>query len=229
MKKVLLGLIIGLFGFSFAAKGQVLVNLASKPNGLTFGGGLAFSKVEYELTKNDYTWDTDRKTFGLGIASSLDRNCNLLFQAAYTFESEFDDSEWDGTGYMLGGGANFFFYRGHKINFLGYAFLNYINEQYEYTWHHHKMDADLTLMDIHLGTFLYAQASPHVALYIGPDFVVYSKGEVQYGKEDGQDFKRHDMLNFKAGMNVQMDNVSLRPEVTFIGEQTITLTLDFNS
>lgn len=223
MKKFLLAIALM---FGTATHAQILVDesLIKPPSGLSVGGSLGFSKVEYKYD-DDYTFDLDRKTLGLGLVSNLGGNVNLLFQAGYTFESEYEDTDWKGKGWMLGGGVNFLFHRGAKVDFIGYGLLNYIQE--EYKWRK-RLTADLTMMDLHLGGLVMFKASPRVGLYIGPDFVPYSDGEIKFSdKHHGEDIQRDDIFNLKVGASIVGDGVIFRPEITFMNEQTIMLTVDF--
>jgi hypothetical protein len=214
------------FLFSFTAFGQVLVDESniSPRNGLSIGGSLGLSQVEYKY-HDDYTFEIDRKTLGLGLVSSLGSSANLLFQIGYTFDAEYEDTDWEGKGWMLGGGVNFLIHRGRKVDFVGYGLLNYIQEEYDW---HDKLNADFSMMDLHLGGLVVFKASPKVSLYLGPEFIPYSEGEIKFSdKYHKQKIEREDMLNFKLGMSIATDSVVIRPEVTFMNEQTLMLTVNF--
>jgi hypothetical protein len=217
MKKVL-GILIFLFATSLY--GQVLVNTSNvQPH---IGGNLSISNVDYQF--DDTTFNLDRSIVGLGLAASLNPSVAFLLQAGYTFDAKYDDHhQWHGTGYMVGAGANFEFYKAEYINLVGYGLFNYIQETYKHSSSNH----DLTLLDMHVGGLVVGKASPEITLYCGPEYIPYSKGKLKFNRIE-KDIERADALNFKVGMNVKLDtNLTLKPEVTFLNEQTITLALDF--
>jgi hypothetical protein len=216
-----------MFMFSFSAKAEILVDesLINPPSGISVGASLGLSKVEYEYSRGDWEFAISRKTLGLGLVSSLGSGANLLLQAGYVFKSEYEDTDWEGKGWMLGGGVNFLLHKGSRVSVLGYGLLNYTQEEYEY---HEKLDADLTLTDLHLGALFMFRAGPRAVLYVGPDFVPYSEGEIKFSdKHRGEDFEREDVLNLKIGASIAAGSVVIRPEVTLMNEQTLMLTVDF--
>ena len=217
MKKVL-GIII--FLFSFSASSQVLVNTSNvQPH---VGGNLSISNVDYQF--DDTTFNVERSIVGFGLAASLNPSVDFLLQAGYTFDAKYDDlHRWNGSGYMVGVGANFEFYKAEYINLVGYGLFNYTNENYKYSGNNH----DLTMLDMHVGGLVVGKVSPEITLYCGPEYIPYSQGKLKFNHQD-KDIERADSLNFKVGMNVKLDNnLILKPEVTFLNEQTITLALDF--
>ena len=218
MIKILVSILF-LFSFSMAY-GQILVDPSMVTGHMT--GSLGFSKVNYEY-ENHNTFEISRKTIGLGLVAPINPSVGFLFQGGYTFEAK-DDGAYEGKGYMIGGGLNFLIHQGSKVNFVGYGLLNYIQEQYECP---KKLDLDFSVMDVHFGGLVVFKASPNVQLYFGPDFVIYSDGELKT-KYHKSDIKRDEVLNLKAGLNIGLDNgLSIRPEITFMNEQTLMLSLNF--
>jgi hypothetical protein len=208
------------------AKSQILVDLSNlKPSGgLSFGGALGFSEVEYD--SDNHTYDVNRKTLGLGIVSNVANNINLVAQFGYTFDAKLDD-DWKGKGYMLGGGLDALLYKGARVGFAGYGFLNYIDEEYKLK-KNRKVKCSFSDLDFHLGGLFLFQANSNIMLYGGPDLVVYSKGTVTYGKDEVE-MERSKNLNFKVGMDIYLNKATLRPELTFIGEKTLVLGVGFSS
>lgn len=208
------------FLFSFTAKSQVLVN----PSQVTphVGVGLGVSKVEYQYY--DQVFNVERNLINFGLAANLNPTTNFLLQLGYSFNDRYTEvNNWEGNGFMIGSGLNTLIYQYDKLKFVGYGLLNYTQEEYKYKSAKH----DLTMLDLHLGGLVVAEVSPKLSLYCGPDFVPYSKGEIKYANKT-RDIKRDDLLNFKVGMNIALDNnMTLKPEVTFLNEQTITVSLDF--
>lgn len=219
MKKAL-GLLVFILCLTSTAFGQVLVNTASvQPH---FGGSLSISNVDYQFDQK--TFNVERSIVGLGLSASLNPSVDFLLQVAGTFGDKYDDlHRWNGNGYMVGTGANFQFYTSEFVNLIGYGLFNYTQENYTYSSDNH----DLTMLDMHVGGLVVAKASPEITVYCGPEYIPYSEGKLKFNRKD-QDISRADSLNFKVGMNVKLDNnLVLKPEVTFLNEQTITLALDF--
>lgn len=214
------------FLVSVSAFGQILVNESNvnPKGGLNVDASLGLSQVEYTY-KNDYNFELSRKTLGLGLVAGLGSSVNLLAQAGYSFKSEYEDTDWEGKGWMLGGGVNALLHHGRKVDFVGYGILNYIQEKYDW---HDKLHADFSILDLHLGGLVVFKPSSRVNIYFGPDFVPYSEGEFKFSdNHHKQTVEREDMLNFKVGLNIFADGVTIRPEVTFMNEQTLMLTMEF--
>ena len=198
---------------------QILVNESKTGQGL--GPALSVSEIDYKTDGSTFTFK--RKTLGFVLNAPLNADVGALFQAGYTWKSEFDGGSDDGKGYMLGGGINGFFHKGHTVSFVGYGLLNYISD----TFKHGKWKTDLSTTDLHLGTLAVFNVSPKkFDFYCGLDLVPYSDGEMKtnHGKTK---YERDEVLGIKLGANIGIGEGTLRPEITLGSEKTFTLTATF--
>jgi hypothetical protein len=211
----------------FIATGQVLVNLSNVHPGsdVGFEGVLGFSTVTYD--SDTHTYEANRKILGLGAVANITSNVNLLMQLGYDFEGKIDDN-WKGKGYFIGGGLNAQLYRGSKTSFIGYGLLNYIAEEYKHV-DNYKVKFDFSDLDLHVGALLLYRASPSIAIYGGPDLVIYSKGTIAFKHAPDIEIERSKNINIKLGMDIFLNKAILRPEITFVGEKTLILGVGFNS
>lgn len=205
------------------AKSQILVDTVS-PNmasDLYLGPVFSFSNIEYK-DDDDNTFKVERKTIGLGIDYRLSTNVQLLLQAGYTLKSKFIGihDTYKGKGNMFGAGANFTLFRKGKISFIGYGLVNYVSDDYK------KPKFSMNVTDIHLGGIVAVKANHAVTFYSGLDIVPYSSGSVKYQKTE-VDVERSDMLNLKLGLDFTLQGVNIKPELTLLGEKTVTLSASF--
>lgn len=212
--------LFSMFCFSPIAFSQILVDIThsgSSSETITYGGAFSLSEVDYEVRNRDI--GVERKTLGLGLYSKVTPEATVMGQVGYTFQAEDEDGEWDGNGFMLGGGLNFLVHRKEKMTFLGYGLLNYINENYDYD---SGGDGDLTMMDMHLGGIAEYALSNKIIPYGALEFLLYSDGEIEMDGSD-VDIERDDRLVLRAGLKFIVDKFVFRPELAIAGEQTITL------
>lgn len=217
MKKLFLSLI---FSWSFSAYGQILVDTTLVDKDLGIGGALSLSKVDYK-NESDDIFTVKRKTLGLTLNHKLDQNISLLAQLGYNFESQLEKTEYEGTGYMAGVGVNLRLYQGSRLSFLTYGLLNYVADHFERP----NYTTDFEIIDIHLGGLMLIRASSLVSLYGGIDLIPYSDGTI--GKTVKANIKRDKAVNLKLGLEFTTPSVAIRPEVTLIGEKTITIGATF--
>lgn len=215
-----------LLGWLWAANavGQVLVDttVINPSSEVNLGPTLSFSKVEYQ-NEDDNTFTVKSKTLGLGIVYNLDPGVNLLMQLGYSFDNEIEDSDLDdGTGYMVGIGANFAFLRSRKATILGYAILNYIADHYKVK----RTSIDMKVTDIHIGSTVLFKATPVLGLFVGIDLVPYSDGSLDY-KQGEIDIERDEVFNLKLGLQFALARAVITPEITLGGEETISLKATF--
>jgi hypothetical protein len=217
LKKVFLSLI---FLWSFSAYGQILVDTTLVDRDLGIGGALSLSKIDYK-TENDDIFTVKRKTLGLTLNHRLDQNISLLAQLGYNFESILEKTEYEGSGYMAGVGVNLRLYQGNRLSFLAYGLLNFISDHFTKP----NYSTDFENIDIHLGGLMFIRASSLVGLYGGIDLIPYSEGTI--GKKIKTNIKRDKAVNLKLGLEFTTPSVAIRPEITLIGEKTITVGATF--
>jgi hypothetical protein len=222
MVRLIKYILSGLLLVGGTAGAQILVDTA-KPTGTGFGLGptLAISNVEYE-NEDGNTFEVDRKTIGLGIVGNVTRSVAILFQAGHTFESEFEDSDIEGEGYMIGGGLSFLMYGRGRLSLVGYTLLNYVSDSFGKK----KPKIDMDVMDLHIGFLPVVRANSVVSLYAGVDLVPYSDGQIEF-KDSKIDIERENMANLKLGMLFTLPDVTLKPEVTLIGEKSFAFMATF--
>jgi len=220
-------LFFGLCCYSFAAKGQILVNTSNlRPAGdFNFEGDLGFSSVDYD--SDSHTYSANRKILGLGVVANITSNLNFIGQLGYDFEGKIDDN-WKGKGYIIGGGLNALLYKGSRVSFGGYGLLNYLAEDYKHV-DNYKVKFGFSDLDFHVGALLLFRASQNVTVYGGPDLVLYSKGAISFPHASDIELERSHNINIKLGMDLQLNKVTLRPEITFLGEKTLVLGIGFSS
>lgn len=211
-----------LFSLSLSAEILVDTTVINPPSAVNIGPTLSLSEIEYE-NEDGNTFTVDRKVLGLGLVYRFDSSANLLLQMGYTFETEFEDSNFDdGTGYMAGIGVNFAFYRSRKVSFVGYGLLDYVKDRYEIGRHNIDMD----IMDFHLGSTVLFKLGPVAGLFVGVDLVPYSEGSLDYYNRE-LEIERDDSFNVRFGMQFALPNAYVTPEVVLNGEQTFSLKATF--
>lgn len=204
---------------SFASS-QILVDPTIFDKDLGIGGVLSLSKIDYK-NENDDVFSIKRKTLGLTLNHQLDSSISLLAGIGYNFESILEKTEYEGTGYMAQIGVNILLYRGNRLSFLTYGLLNYVLDHFEKP----NYATDFEIIDLHLGGLMFLKASSLVGLYGGIDLIPYSDGTI--GKKVKATIKRDKAVNLKLGLEFTTPKVAIRPEVTLIGEKTITVGATF--
>ncbi len=201
------------------ANAQIIGNVSNNVSDETvYEGSFTFSEVEYESASNNDI-DIERKILGGSMTSSLGDQMSLLAQFGLTLESEYENSNDEGMGWMGGVGAKFQVMQTQDYTVLGHAMFNYINESYKFA----SGDLDISVWDLHTGaTSVFELSGGKIKPYAGIDLVIVSDGE---GEMDSYEFDidRDTPLNVKFGTMIDLDSVVLRPEATIFGERTFTI------
>lgn len=216
-------LVLAVFLFSLCSSigyGQILVDTTIVNKGLGLGPSLSFSQVGYE-DKDGNSFTIKRKTLGLGLVADLDGTVGLLAQAGYTFDNDIEDTDFKGNGFMAGIGLNFLMYSGHRLHLLGYGLLNYVSDHFETK----NFKQDFEVMDIHFGSLLLLQATRMLGVYGGLDLVPYSDGSL--GTKVKTTIKRERIISLKFGLELGLPKAIVKPEITLIGEKTVSLMATF--
>jgi len=188
----------------------------------SFGPTLCFSEVSYE-NEDDNEFSMKRDTLGLN-AQVKSSALTVLLQAGYIMDSEFKDSELNnGNGYSVGLGLAVAAYRSSRSSLSVYALLDHTDEEFKIYWHR---TIDMYVTDVHVGTQLLFMVAPRVGIFGGVDFVPYSKGSLDY-KDRELEVKRKDRLNLQIGMEFVLPSVTIKPELTFPRDNTITVVAAF--
>jgi hypothetical protein len=101
--------------------------------------------------------------------------------------------------------------------------LDHTDEEFKIYWHR---TIDMYVTDVHVGTQLLFMVAPRVGIFGGVDFVPYSKGSLDY-KDRELEVKRKDRLNLQIGVEFVLPSVTIKPELTFPRDNTITVVAAF--
>jgi len=188
----------------------------------SLGPTVCFSEVSYE-SEDDNEFSVKRDTLGLN-AQITSLAVTVLLQAGYITDSEFRDSYLDnGSGYSVGLGLAVAAYRSSRTTLSIYALLDRTDEEYE-IYRHRTIDVYVT--DVHTGAQLLYMVAPNIGILGGVAFVPYSNGSLDYkGRE--LEIKRKDRLNLQIGMEFVFPSVTIKPELTFQRDNTITIVAAF--
>jgi hypothetical protein len=217
--------VTSVFFFASQALAQMAANTSVvAPAGRTLaGGGLVFSTVDYDV-EGGLDPSIERKTlfgeFGYGMTPVLD----VFGQAGLIFESEFDDSDVDGSGFMFGAGTRFVIHNERPLRVNGYGLLNMTFEDFK----EGSVKCKSNITDLHGGVTTSFAATPTIAPYGGIDLAVHSDGKVKCkasSVSSSSDIERDDLLSIRLGATFDFSNMYLRPEAIVAGESTIILAL----
>jgi hypothetical protein len=181
-------------------------------------GAFSFSEVEYDAKS---TIDVERKILVGGYSQGLGADYDLILQAGLILESKYENIDDEGKGFLFGGGSKFQIHRDHGLVVTGYGLFNYLNESLEVG----DEELKVTVWDIHGGAIaLFPLPGKPIQPYAGLDLAIISDGEIDFlGSES--DFERDDLINIKLGLNWATGSITVRPEFTIIGEQTVTIAI----
>jgi hypothetical protein len=210
---------------SYSANAQIIVDTTNNSN-FGIGPSLSLSEIDYK-NEDDNVFGVERNTIGLGVVGGITRNVSLLFQAGHTYESKFNESKLEGEGYMFGGGIGFEMYSHKRVTMVGYGLLNYVSDTYKLKNHRPKKEIKMTVTDLHLGWITLLRANQYISLFGGLDLVPYSDGKITY-RDYELEVERDDLVNLKLGMSFDLPSVTIKPEVTLIGEKTFTMMVTFD-
>jgi hypothetical protein len=206
---------------------QIIANPSNIVRGdSVYEGFISFSEVEYE---DDISYsrdsDIDRKIVGASVSSDFNEGINLFGQAGFILEAEDEPSNEEGMGWMFGVGPKFSITESSDYTVVGHGMFNYINETYDDA----PGEPQLTIWDLHGGaTASFKLSSDRVQPYAGIDLVLKSDGEVEYDGGTETNIERDDILSVKFGATLKLDSITIRPEATIMGEQTITIAFSSN-
>ena len=220
--------IAALFLISTPVAAQMFIDPAgvspSAKTGAFVGGVFQSSEIEYEHGGID--GDIDRNIVGVEVAHAVDDSLDIVGELGWITETEIEDYDPDGSGFVFGGGVRGIVQKEDKHHIAAYGIFTYARENID----EGRVDIKMTTYDMHVGgTFVY-HATPTANPYAGLDLVILSDGKAEV-KVNGRnlvtdhDLERDDRVLFKLGVGLSLGKAIIRPEVTFLGEETLTLSV----
>lgn len=211
-------LIIALFGvYALPASAQLLFNPAEKAElgQMEGAAGIGFSEVTYE---NDGETDVDRKFISGYGAYGVNDKIDVVVAGAFSFETEAEDLDDDGTGFILGGGVRSTLPFGKELplQLQGYGQLIYVDEDYGDLF---GAEVEATGLELSLGVAAIYDEIEKIRLYGALELVPYSDFEAESRGVD-EDFDRDDMIGIRLGGRYDMDPLFIDLGLGLIHEQT---------
>lgn len=190
--------------------------------------GIAKTKIDYEL-RSDI--EVERMVIFGGMDYGLGKDTDLVFQAGFIVDSEYDDTELDGSGFMAGGGVRSRFFREGRMSASGHAFMNYLTEEFEGGYQVGAVKSDVTLevslLEFHVGATATFAATPAFHLFGGLELVPISDGDADLKFKSGvntgstdTNVERDDIMNLRLGAIIKTESIDLSPFLIFAGETT---------
>lgn len=215
----------------FVAEAQMLVKpIDALGERATHASGIFMvSEIDYE-SKGNSTSDSEieRKLLGVELAYGISPTFDIVGQVALIMDSEISGSSTleDGEGFNLGGGVRGVFWRHGNLKVGGFGNLIYQTESFEGSVASVSYEAELTMLEMHLGGGVLFDLNQTVQPYAVLDLVAYDDGdsETKVGtySADGS-FERDDMMCLKLGIEISLEDLDIRPELTILGEQTFAI------
>jgi hypothetical protein len=185
-------------------------------------GVFASSDVEYETDGADP--DIERTIIGAEYSYGFSADSDVVAQVGIIIDSEIDLLDYEGEGFLFGGGARTIFKRDGQMTVHGFALFSYQKEDFEDEVAGIDYSLDATTYELHLGSVAAYAVTPTVSAYGGAELLLLNDGEVESDPGDGDsDLERDDIFNLKLGANIAVDSLTIRPEATLFGEQTFLL------
>lgn len=236
MKRLLWVYVSGLF---LADLG--LAQMAADPSSITggesltrVGAGFTSSKIEYDMEDSEpieikRTVVTAEFDFGLSSSTDVFGQIGIITDSEIELESnDRDYTLGGGNGYVVGLGARSQLVAKPKSSVFAYGNVLYSTEEFDDKIEDIKVKGNLNLTEIHLGGAYNYNFSKTIIPYAAVDFTLQSDGESELKpkgrKSIKEDANRDDKLVLRLGSNFEVENALIRPEVAFIGEQTLSVT-----
>lgn len=180
-------------------------------------GVFVSSEIEYE--SDDSEFDVERKILGIELSHGVSREVDVIGQAGFIMDTEVERIDEDGDGFLFGGGARFEIAQSGSLRLLGFGLLSFQTEEIK----DGSFKLELDTHELHTGVVSAFHISRTIIPYAGLDIILFDDGEAKasngnFSSED--DVERDDMFSLKLGANLDLASVTMRPEVTILGEQT---------
>jgi|GEM_PF-3109033 len=211
------------------AQAQMLANptTVAEQGRAVGGGGFTVSKIEYDFSRDR---DVRRKILHGDVGFGLVHGMDLFGQVGFSFDSDIEDVDLDGKGFIIGFGPRFAVHQAGSLKVTAYGLLNFTMEEYEGESGTSDIECDVDVTDLHLGGMATFAANNAVKPYGGLEIILNSDGDskckVKVGSataSDKNDAERDDQLNLHAGANILAGGLIVRPGLILAGETTFTL------
>ena len=217
---------------SNSAFGQMLANptIVADQGKMAAGGGFSVSTIEYDFGRDV---DVERKILFSEAGFGLARNLDLYGQLGVIFDSEIEDVDYDGKGYMIGLGARFMVHQANGLKVTAYGLLNFTMEEFEGENMSVDVSCDVDITDLHVGSTVSFAANDTIRPYGGLELILSSDGDTKCRFKSGSatatsknDADRDDRLNLHAGLNFQASSsLIVRPALILAGETTFVISV----
>lgn len=209
----------------------ILISLSSSPlfaqalvdpvnttrgRGTRVEGSFAVSEIGYE--RDNFTTTYDRKLLGVSLNMGINPMIDFVGQFGLILDGKIEDTNADGDGYNLGFGLNANVYNKGRLSMNALGVFVYQKETYKSG----NAKFDTTNKELHLGGIADFHATKNVGIYGGLILVPMSDGETKAGSVTAS-FEREDLLNVVLGATFDFDNITIRPQLTIMGEEAFTI------
>lgn len=183
-------------------------------------GTVLSSEVKYETEGNGL--EIERNLIGFEGSYGVTPKVDLVGQMGFIAETKYDKIDKDGDGFVVGTGVRFELIKVPKVQLLGHAVFSYQKEEIEKD----PVKLEIKTRELHAGLTTAILAAKNFVPYLGFSLVVLNEGEGTLtfpNFNETADIEREDVIALKLGLNIKIDALCIRPEVTMLGEKTVTL------
>lgn len=179
-------------------------------------GTFTTSTIGYE--NNGPTSDFERKILGVGMNIGINSSVDFIGQFGLILDGKIENTNFDGDGFNLGFGLNGSVYNKGRVSMNALGLFVYQKETYKSD----PLKIDYTNKELHLGGVANFQAAKNIGIHGGLMLVPMSDTE---GKSGGASLslERDDMIYLVLGATFAFDSVTIRPQVTLMGEESFTI------
>lgn len=214
--------------FTSSLKAQSMFDPASVTGGRTrVAPILSLSSVDYER-ENGSVMGVDRKALGVELSHGFAKTIDGVATFGLSLDTEADGLARDDGGFSLGVGARGVVFRRGPSGAVVYGFLNWLQDKFKGQG---GVSTELRTYDLRVGGTYSVAINGQVQPFIGLDLAVLRDGTEKVRSSvfsySGA-LRKDDILAVKVGVNILAGMVMLRPELTLLGEQTLTVAAGFS-
>lgn len=188
----------------------------TQSRGARVEGSFTTSTIGYE--DNGPTADFERKILGASLNVGVNSSVDFIGQFALILDGKIENTNFDGDGFNLGFGLNGNVYNKGQLSINALGLFVYQKESYESD----PLKIDYTNKELHLGGVAHFRAAKNIGIHGGITLVPMSDMEAKSGGTSNS-FEREDMIYLMLGASFAFDSVTIRPQVTLMGEESFTI------
>jgi hypothetical protein len=220
MKLLFVGLVCApsITGFSLSYEPNVRTRATGSD--VTALGGLSFSRVDYEI--ESVSDELDRKVLWLSMGADVAPQVRAYGFLNLSLDAEWDKSNTEGQGYSFGGGLISQVHQAGPWTWSAFGNLSLVDEKYKKD----DFKSKLSLMEIGVGASGCYKTNGVLDPFFGLTVFPYSKGKLKFDAGGSADVERDDVFNIFAGLVMQLNQITVIPQISVGSEQTFGIAVE---